>query len=242
MALHTYCRSLVLATYYTLSALVLSASSLQTSSLINKQASPLINKRPRTFATLTTTTNGCVTESVVRGGGGSNDNFSLLDTPADAFFALAAKGEASTKMSVAKTFPPPFSVSVALVRWILWHAIAGCIQQHARSCSYQPRFDQTYLCGSSLSHSFFVYKPLRLSLQTFAALFPVALFLCLQVGAQLFTGNTATMSAWFESFFVYKLAPNFLRATRQQCLHDSRIGLHSKMSDIACAWYLTTWG
>jgi hypothetical protein len=43
------------------------------------------------------------------------------------------------------------------------------------------------------------------------------------------------LSSLSHSFFVYKLAPNFLRATRQQCLHDSRIGLHSKMSDIACA-------
>jgi formate/nitrite transporter len=162
-------RSLVLA----LSALVLSASGLQTSPLINKQASPLINKRQRTFAALATT-DGTFTESVVRGGG-NNDNFSLLDTPADAFFALATKGEASAKMSVAKTFS-------AAILGGLYVGVGGMLSLAV--CGNMPGVAAT--------------NPGLVKL-TFAALFPVALFLCLQGGAQLFTGNTATMSAaYFE--------------------------------------------
>jgi formate/nitrite transporter FocA (FNT family) len=168
MALH---RSLVLAT---LSALVLSASSLQTSPLINKQASPLIKKRPRTFAALATTTNESVTESVVRGGG-SNDNFSLLDSPADAFFSLAAKGEASAKMSVAKTFSAAILGGLYVgVGGMLSLAVSGNMPGVAAANPGLVKF-------------------------TLAALFPVALFLCLQGGAQLFMGDTATISAaWFE--------------------------------------------
>jgi formate/nitrite transporter FocA (FNT family) len=165
MALH---RSLVLA----LSALVLSTSGLQTSSLINKQASPLINKRPRNFAALATTTDATFTETVVRGGG-NNDNFSLLDSPADAFFALAAKGEASAKMSVAKTFS-------AAILGGLYVGVGGMLS----------------LAVSGNMPGVAATNPGLIKL-TFAALFPVALFLCLQGGAQLFTGNTATMSAAF---------------------------------------------
>lgn len=163
-----------------LSSLVLTASGLQ--------VFPRTNMKRRSFGGVhsvlgsdididTVVANGTAAAALRRGGGGGaiDSNLSLLDSPADAYFSLAAKGEASSKMSVAKTFS-------AAILGGLYVGLGGMVS----------------LAVSGNMPGVAATNP-GLVKFTFAALFPVALFLCLQGGAQLFTGNTATMSAaWFE--------------------------------------------
>jgi formate transporter len=164
-------RSLVL----TFSALVLTASGFQ--------VLPGIRRCPRTFSVRAAGANGdtqayAATAPAVlmpRAEAMGNGNISLLDTPAEAFFSLAIKGEASSKMSVAKTFS-------AAILGGLYVGLGGMVS----------------LAVSGNMPGVAATNPGLVKL-TFALLFPVSLFLCLQGGAQLFTGNTATMSAaWFE--------------------------------------------
>lgn len=84
---------------------------------------------------------------------------------------MATKGESNAKMSVAKTV-------VAAIMGGFYAGVGG----------------MTSLSVSGNMPGVAATNPGLIKF-TFAALFPVALFLCLQGAAQLFTGNTASMAA-----------------------------------------------
>lgn len=162
----------------TLSSLVLVASGLQTVPVTNVQWRALGVRRAIgsevDFGTAVTNGASATVTTGSRVGAG-NPKLSLLDSPADAFFSLASTGEASSKLSVAKTFS-------AAVLGGLYIGVGGMLS----------------LAVSGNMPGVAATNPGLVKL-VFAAVFPLGLFLCLQGGAQLFTGNTATMSAaWFE--------------------------------------------
>jgi len=94
----------------------------------------------------------------------------MCKTPAETYDSLVAKGEGAAKMSVLKTLYVSF--------------MGGCYVGMAGllSCAISGGMP-----GASEGAQHFI----------FAALFPVNLLLVLQSGAQLFTGNTATLPAAF---------------------------------------------
>jgi len=94
---------------------------------------------------------------------------SMCKTPPETFEALVAKGEGNTKMSTLKTFYASF--------------MGGCYVGMAG------------LLSLAISGNLGVDAAMGVQKMVFAALFPVNLLLVLQSGGQLFTGNTATMSA-----------------------------------------------
>jgi len=122
---------------------------------------------------------------------------SLLETPQDAFQILANKGKANAEASAIKTFVSAFlGGSYVGMGGMLSLAVAGQMGGVAASNPGMTKL-------------------------VFAILFPVNLLLCLQAGGQLFTGNTAYMSAalcekkvqlksllrsWFISFWGNLLA------------------------------------
>jgi len=100
----------------------------------------------------------------------SNANVVMVLSPPDTFQALVEKGEANSKMSVAKTLHSSF--------------MGGCYVGMSGLLSL-------VIAGN--------LTPGNLTAQVvlFAALFPINLLLVLQSGGQLFTGNTASMSMGF---------------------------------------------
>jgi formate/nitrite transporter len=97
--------------------------------------------------------------------------YTMLETPADAFQLLADKGRANGEASKMKIF----------VSSMLGGAYVGMGGMLSLAVSGN-------LPGISASNP-------GLAKMIFAALFPVNLLLCLQAGGQLFTGNTAYMTA-----------------------------------------------
>ena len=94
----------------------------------------------------------------------------LVKTPKDTYTALAEKGKANAEMSTLKVlFASIMGGCYVGLGGLLSMSIAGNMPGVAASNPGLAKF-------------------------TFAALFPVNLLLVLQTGAQLFTGNTATMS------------------------------------------------
>jgi formate/nitrite transporter len=121
----------------------------------------------------------------VNGGGGSKAappaDFSMILSPSDTYQVLVAKGVSNTEISTIKTL-------TAAVMGGAYVGVGGMLSLAV--CGNMP--------GITSSNPGLVKF-------TFAALFPVALFLCLQAGAQLFTGNTATMgAAYFEDKITLK--------------------------------------
>ncbi len=159
----------------TLSSLVLAASGFQAlpRTIIHRRALRVRGMLGSDVDFGMAVTNGA--SSIVTRAGAGGPKLSLLDSPADAFFSLAAMGEASSKMSVAKTFSSAVLGGLYIgVGGMLSLAVSGNLPGVAATNPGLVKF-------------------------AFAAVFPLGLFLCLQGGAQLFTGNTATMSAaWFE--------------------------------------------
>jgi formate/nitrite transporter len=98
-------------------------------------------------------------------------NYSLIETPADAFHLLAGKGKANADASNLKT----------LVSAMLGGAYVGMGAMLSLAISGN-------MGGVTLANP-------GLSKLAFALLFPVNLLLCIQAGGQLFTGNTASMAA-----------------------------------------------
>jgi len=108
-------------------------------------------------------------------------DFNLVNTPAATYMALAAKGASNTQLSVAKTL-------TAAIMGGFYVGVGGMVS----------------LAVSGNMPGVAATNP-GLVKFAFAALFPVALFLCLQAGAQLFTGNTCTMAAaYFEKKIPFK--------------------------------------
>ena len=100
---------------------------------------------------------------------------SALETPADTYHILAAKGEANSKLTVAKTFHASVMGGIQVgIGGLLCLTVCGNMAGVAATNPGLVKF-------------------------VFGALFPVCLVLVLNSGTQLYTGNTATMaSAYWE--------------------------------------------
>ena len=147
-----------------LSTVALSASGFQTSQPLLHVRTPALVKTPLWTASSTSTDNTVTAPPAPV----PVDN-SMVETPAATVQILAEKGAAGTKMSTAKTLTGSIMGGMYVgVGGMLSLAVSGNMGGIGAANPGLVKF-------------------------AFAALFPVALFLCLQAGASLFTGNTATM-------------------------------------------------